>query len=129
MTDPKTPDDVIDAELVDPHAGRAGNRAWMTGGNGEGRGPLKEHQRKSSIELRHKIRSLICEKGLPELERYIDDKDVDPSEKMAVILKAMEFALPKAKAEDVPGDGGGQGGGETRTMVVTFVAPKKDGGN
>lgn len=140
---PKTPrdPDIVDAEYVDkawggskltpkqlnpPNPKGCPNPAWVEGAPSPNAGGMKKEHRALLQQTRQEWRELFQSKGIPAMEKYLDNDNVDPSEKAVVILKMAEFVMPKPKAGQAEDDTTGQGGGETRTMTVTFVTPKKD---
>jgi len=134
MTDkPPTPE-VLDAELVPPARIRrgnpVGNPSWKKGGptpnpDGAGAGGAT-----TTRQLRRKVRDWLDEHGFEKLTEIALDPNTAPDTAVATILKLASFVLPVAKEGDQDiDDPTGQGGTQTRTMTVTFVTPKKDGGD
>jgi hypothetical protein len=128
MTDPddkpKEPE-VLEAELVEPKTPR-GNPNMVKGVTGNP-GGLTTSQTTAAREAKRKWRELFHNKGIPFAEEYLDDPNIDKTEKMAVVLKMAEFCLVKPKAGEPDAEHDGVSPVRERTMVVTFVTPKKEG--
>ncbi len=125
MTDkPKDPE-ILDAEIVESKPPR-GNPNMVAGVSGNPGGMTKS-QVTAAREAKQKWRELFHTKGITEFEKYLDNQNVDPSEKAAVILKMAEFCLVKPKAGEPDAEHDGVSPVRERTMVVTFVTPKKEG--